>query len=599
VTSPTRDSSAQELDRLSIDTIRMLAIDAVQKANSGHPGMPMDSAPMAYVLWTRFMRFNPRNPSWPNRDRFVLSAGHASMLLYSLLHLTGYDLPLEELQSFRQWHSRTPGHPEFGETPGVETSTGPLGQGLSNAVGIAIAERYLAARFNRPGHEVIDHHTYVIASDGDMMEGVTSEACSLAGHLKLGKLIVLYSDNHISIEGSTSLAFTEDVGTRFRAYDWHVQRAEGENTAEIDGAIRNARAETTRPSLIIVRTHIGVGSPRQDSEKAHGEPLGAENVRLTKERYGWPQEPAFYIPEAALENFRSAVGRGQAFEREWQARFDAYAEAYPEESEVLRRAISGELPDGWDADVPVFTPDQAQATRAASGAVINAVAPRLPLLVGGSADLAPSNNTNIKGEGSFSAADPSGRNLHFGVREHAMGAILNGMALDRILIPYGGTFLVFSDYMRASIRLAALMKIRTIYVFTHDSIGLGEDGPTHQPIEQLAALRAIPNLTVIRPADANETTHAWRVAITRKNGPVALALTRQKLPVFDRSGGLGGAELTARGAYVLSDADGGSPAAILIGTGSEVQVALAAQAILAQDGIAARVVSMPSWSLFE
>jgi transketolase len=597
VTSPSQVSS-KELDRLSVDTIRMLAIDAVQKANSGHPGMPMDSAPMAYVLWTRFLRHNPANPSWLNRDRFVLSAGHASMLLYSLLHLTGYDLPLEQLERFRQWGSHTPGHPEFGETPGVETSTGPLGQGLATAVGIALAEAFLAARFNRPGHELVDHHTYVIASDGDMMEGVTSEACSLAGHLKLGKLIVLYSDNHISIEGSTDLAFTEDVGTRFRAYDWHVQRAEGENLAEIEAAIRNARAETTRPSLIIVRTHIGVGSPRQDSEKAHGEPLGAENVRLTKERYGWPQAPAFHIPEAARANFRTALERGRALEAEWAARLDAYTAEHPEDAAVLRTAIAGALPERWDSEIPVFTPDQAQATRAASGTVLNAIAARLPLLVGGSADLAPSNNTAIKGGGDFGPRDRTGRNLHFGVREHAMAAILNGMALDRLLVPYGGTFLVFSDYMRPSIRLAALMKIRAVYVFTHDSIGLGEDGPTHQPIEHLAALRAIPNLTVIRPADANETAHAWRIAVTRTDGPVALVLTRQKLPVFDRSA-MGPADLTSRGAYVLREAAGGAPEAIVIATGSEVQVALGAQDILAKEGIAARVVSMPSWNLFE
>jgi transketolase len=598
VTSPRKVSTTEELDRLSIDTIRMLAIDAVQKANSGHPGMPMDSAPMAYLVWTRFMRFNPKNPTWLNRDRFVLSAGHASMLLYSLLHLTGYDLPLEQLQQFRQWGSHTPGHPEYGEAPGVETSTGPLGQGLSNAVGMAMAETYLAATFNRPGHELVDHCTYVLASDGDMMEGVTSEACSLAGHLKLGKLIVLYSDNHISIEGDTELAFTEDVGTRFRAYDWHVLRAEGENLKEIEGAIARARAETTRPSLIIVRTHIGVGSPRQDSEKAHGEPLGAENVRLTKERYNWPQEPAFFIPEEALANFRSAVDRGRDLEAEWQARFEAYAAAFPEEAATLRSAMAGELPDGWDAAIPVFGVDQAQATRAASGSVLNAIAANLPLLIGGSADLAPSTNTNIKGAGDYGAKNRAGRNLHFGVREHAMGAILNGMAVDRMLIPYGGTFLVFSDYMRPSVRLAALMGIRTVYVFTHDSIGLGEDGPTHQPIEHLSALRAIPNLTVVRPGDANETAYAWRVAVTRTRGPVALVLTRQKLPVFDRSEG-GAAELTMRGAYILRDAEGGTPAAIIIATGSEVQVAVEAGELLAKDGVAARVVSMPSWELFE
>jgi transketolase len=598
VTSPKQVSTSAELDKLSIDTIRFLAVDGVQKANSGHPGMPMDSAPMAYLLWTRFMRYNPHNPAWFNRDRFVLSAGHASMLLYSLLHLTGFDLPLEQLQQFRQWGSHTPGHPEYGEAPGVETSTGPLGQGISTAVGIAMAETYLAARYNKPGHEVVNFGTYVIASDGDMMEGISSEACSLAGHLKLGKLVVLYSDNHISIEGDTQLAFTEDVGTRFRAYDWHVQRAEGENLKELEGAIARAREETTRPSLIIVRTHIGVGSPRQDSEKAHGEPLGAENVKLTKEHYGWPLEPTFYIPDEALANFRSAVDRGRTYEAEWQAGFDAYAGEYPNEAAELSAAMARELPEGWDSDLPTFTVDQAQATRAASGAVLNAIAPKLGLLIGGSADLAPSTNTYLKGLGDYGPTNRGGRNLHFGVREHAMGAILNGMALDRILIPYGGTFLVFSDYMRPSVRLAALMGIRTIYVFTHDSIGLGEDGPTHQPIEHLAALRAIPNLTVLRPGDANEVAHAWRVAITRTDGPVALVLTRQKLPVFDRSEA-GAASLTARGGYVLYDAPGGEPAAIVLATGSEVQVAVGAREILAKEGIGVRVVSMPAWNLFE
>jgi transketolase len=600
MSSTSQVTSRDELDQLAINTIRMLAVDAVQKANSGHPGLPMDSAAMAYVLWTKFMRFNPRNPTWPNRDRFILSAGHGSMLLYALLHLTGYDLSLDEIKNFRQWESKTPGHPEFGHTPGVETSTGPLGQGFGNAVGMAIGEAYLAARFNKPGHEILDYNIYVIASDGDMMEGVASEAASLAGHLKLGKLVVLYSDNRISIEGSTELAFTEDVGTRFLAYDWHVQRVEGNNLKEVEAAIRKAKAETTRPSLIVARTHIGYGSPnKQDTAKAHGEPLGAEEVKLTKENLGWPAEPPFYIPEAALEHFRTAVDRGQQLESEWRAAFDAYAAAHPEDADFLRRGWDGELPEGWDRDIPTFTVDQAQATRAASGAVINAIAPRLPLLIGGSADLAPSTNTLIKGEADFQAGSYAGRNLHWGVREHAMGSALNGMALTQGLIPYGATFLVFSDYMRPTIRLAALMRIHTIYVFTHDSVGLGEDGPTHQPIEHLSSLRAIPNLTVIRPADPNETAEAWRVAITRREGPVALVLTRQKVPVIDRTNA-GAAEGLARGAYVLKDApDGRKPEAILIGTGSEVQIALQAYERLVGEGIAARAVSMPSWSLFE
>ncbi len=593
-------SRSEDLDQVRINTIRMLAVDAVQQSNSGHPGMPMDSAAMAYVLWTRFLRFNPRNPAWPNRDRFVLSAGHGSMLLYALLHLTGYDLSLDEIRNFRQWGSKTPGHPEFGHAPGVEVTTGPLGQGFSHAVGMAIAEAHLAARYNRPGHAVVDNFTYVIASDGDLMEGVASESASLAGHLKLGKLVVLYSDNRITIEGSTDLAFTEDVGARFRAYDWHVQRVEGNNLVEVDDAIRKARAETTRPSLIVARTHLGFGSPnRQDTAKAHGEPLGDEETRLTKLNLGWPLEPSFLIPEEALAHFREAVVRGRVAEDAWAADFDAYAAAYPGLASELRDRLEGRLlPDGWDADIPEFAPGKGLATRAASGQVLNAIARNVPAIVGGSADLAGSNNTHLDGEEHLQAGSFAGRNMHFGVREHAMGAILNGMALSKAFIPYGGTFLIFSDFMKPAIRLAALMGQHVVYVFTHDSIGLGEDGPTHQPIEQLASLRSIPNLIVLRPADANETAEAWRVAASHSGGPVALVLTRQKTGTIDRATH-GSASEVANGAYVLREAEGGGPDVILIGTGSEVGVALEAADMLAIDNIRARVVSMPSWELFE
>ncbi len=588
------------LDQLCINTIRTLAMDAVQKARSGHPGLPMGAAAMAYVLWTRFLKHNPANPAWPDRDRFVLSAGHGSMLLYSLLHLTGYDLPLAELQNFRQWGSKTPGHPEHGLTPGVETTTGPLGQGFANGVGMAIAERFLAARFNRPGHTIVDHYTYAIVSDGDLMEGVAAEAASLAGHLKLGKLIYLYDDNRISIEGSTDLAFTEDRALRFQAYGWHVQQVDGNDLEAVAKAIRAAQAETERPSLIIARTIIGYGSPhKQGTAEAHGEPLGEDEVRATKEALGWPPEPAFYIPDEALAHFRQALARGQEWEADWQRRFAAYAQAYPGLAAEWERLMRGSLPPDWDADMPTFPPDaKGMATRVASGTVINALAPRLTNLIGGSADLAPSTRTLMKGTGDFAAGHYSNRNLRFGVREHAMGAILNGMALHGGVIPFGATFLVFSDYMRPAIRLAAMMELPVIYVFTHDSIGLGEDGPTHQPVEHLAALRAIPNLTVIRPADANETVVAWRVALEHRSGPVALALTRQNVPVFDRTryapaGGL------RRGAYIMAEAEGGKPDLILIATGSEVQLALAAREELAKRGIAARVVNMPSWELFD
>ncbi len=584
-------------DLLCINTIRALAMDAVEQANSGHPGMPMGAAPMAYVLWTRHLRHNPRNPAWPGRDRFVLSAGHGSMLLYSLLHLTGYDLPLDELKRFRQWGSKTPGHPEHGHTPGVETTTGPLGQGFGNAVGMAMAETILAARFNRDGHTPVDYRVYVIASDGDMMEGVASEAASLAGHLGLGRLIVLYDDNHISIEGATSLAFSEDVPTRFEAYGWHTQRvADGNDLTALDRAIEAAKADP-RPSLIAVRTHIGFGSPnKQDTAEAHGAPLGKGEVALTKRALGWPEEPAFFIPDAALARFREAVPAGEALEAQWRERFDAYAGAHPALAAEWARTMRGDLPAGWTEALPVFSPrDGAMATREASGKVLNAVAPRLPELIGGSADLAPSTNTLVKGGGDYAAGRHGGRNLHFGVREHAMGAIANGLALTGGIIPYTGTFLIFSDYMRPPIRLACLMAQRVVYVFTHDSIGLGEDGPTHQPVEQLMALRAIPRLVVVRPADAVETVGAWRAALERREGPTAIALTRQKLPVQAGSS----VEGTLRGGYVLADADGGEPQVILIGTGSEVDLAVKARTDLAKDGIRARVVSLPSFELFD
>jgi transketolase len=587
-------------DQLCINTIRTLAMDAVQKANSGHPGLPMGAAAMAYVLWTRFLRHHPTNPSWPNRDRFILSAGHGCMLLYSLLHLTGYDLPLDELKRFRQWGSLTPGHSEHGLTPGVETTTGPLGQGFGNGVGMAIAERFLATYFNRPGYPIVDHHVYAIVSDGDLMEGVSSEAASLAGHLGLGKLIYLYDDNRITIDGSTGLAFTENVGQRFEAYGWHVQRVDGNDLKEVEAALSAAQAATERPSLIIARTHIAYGSPnKQDTAEAHGAPLGEEEIKLTKRALGWPLEPAFYIPDEALAHFREALQRGRAWEAQWQAQFDAYAAAHPELAAEWRTVMNGRLPEGWADKVPTFPPGGgSMATREASGKVLNAIAPHLPTLIGGSADLTPSNNTYLKGYGDFQRDNVGARNLHFGVREHAMGSILNGMALHGGVIPYGGTFLIFSDYMRPAIRLAALSHIHVIYVFTHDSIGLGEDGPTHEPIEHLASLRAMPNLTVIRPADANETAVAWRVALEHRGGPVALALTRQKLPVLDRTT-LASADLLRRGAYVLTDASNGQPDIILIATGSEVQLALEARQRLAARGIGARVVSMPSWELFE
>ncbi len=590
-----------DLDLVCINTIRTLAMDAVQKAASGHPGLPMGAATMATVLWTRFLKHNPANPEWPDRDRFILSAGHGSMLLYSLLHLTGYDLPLEELQSFRQWGSRTPGHPESFATTGVETTTGPLGQGFGNGVGMAIAERFLAASFNRPGHDVVDHYTYVLCSDGDLMEGVSHEAASLAGHLKLGKLVALYDDNRISIEGSTDLAFSEDRIKRFEAYGWHVQRVEdGNDIAAIDSAIRAAR-EDERPSLISVRTQIGFGSPgKQGTAAAHGEPLGPDELRLTKERLGWPLEPDFFIPDQALDHFRKALDRGHELEQEWNARLQAYEGAFPDLARQWRQWMSHELPQGWADDLPVFPADaKGMATRKASGQVLNALAPRLGNLVGGSADLAPSTKTYLDDQGDFQAGQYNGRNLHFGVREHGMGAVVNGMALHGGVIPYGATFLIFSDYMRPPIRLAAMMGLKAAFVFTHDSIGLGEDGPTHQPVEQLIALRAIPGLTVFRPGDANETAQAWRYALANSDGPVAICLTRQGVPTLDRET-VAPAEGAAQGAYVLCDFNVRSqPELILISTGSELHIALEAAVRLRDRGVAVRVVSMPSQELFE
>jgi transketolase len=587
------------IDELCVNTIRTLAMDMVEAAKSGHPGAPMGLAPAGYVLFTRVLRHSPSTPDWANRDRFVLSAGHASALLYSLLHLCGYDLPLDELKRFRQWGSLTPGHPEYRHTPGVETTTGPLGQGIGNAVGMAIAERHLAARFNRGAQKIVDHHTYVFCGDGDLMEGVASEAASLAGHLGLGRLICLYDSNHITIDGGTELAFTEDVAKRFAAYGWQVLKVRDGNDLEaIRQAFTDARADTDRPSLIVCRTHIAFGSPhKQDSHEAHGAPLGADEVRLTKERLGFPPDETFFVPEAALERFRACVARGAKAEAGWRKTFAAWAGKHPAAAEEWRGAVDGKLPAGWDADLPGFADGKPIATRAAFGQALNAVAPRLPNLMGGSADLTPSNNTAIKGAHDFQKGAPGGRYLRFGVREHAMGAVLNGLALHGGVRPYGGTFLVFADYMRPTIRLAAIMRLPVTYVFTHDSIAVGEDGPTHQPVEQLASLRTIPGLTVIRPADATETAAAWRIALQTRTGPVALILSRQNLPVIDRRT-MPPADMVAKGGYVLSPA-AGEPRAILFATGSEVQLALKAQSLLAADGVGASVVSMPSWELFE
>ncbi|HSQ80565.1 MAG TPA: transketolase [Casimicrobiaceae bacterium] len=611
-----RTRPASALDESCVNALLFLSVDAVQKADSGHPGLPLGAAPMACVLWTRFLKHNPANPHWFDRDRFVLSAGHGSALLYSVLHLTGYALSLEQIKQFRQWGSLTPGHPERGLTPGVEVTTGPLGQGFGNGVGMAMAEAHLAARYNRAGFDIIDHFTYGVVSDGDLMEGVASEAASLAGHLKLGKLIYLYDDNCVTLSAGTDITFTEDRARRFESYGWHTRSVgDGNDLAAIDQALQAARAETGRPSLILVRTHLGYGSPnKQDSFEAHGSPLGEEEVRLTKRNLRWPAEPAFHIPEEALACFREAVERGAQAEAAWNRQFSAYAQAFPDLARELGQMVGGELPASWDADIPVFPPDaKGMATRVASGKVMNAVAPRVPALMGGSADLDPSTHTALAGLGDFeppgaSARDRqgsggggwscAGRNVHFGVREHGMGAILNGLAAHGGTVPFGSTFLVFSDYMRPAIRLAALMGLHVVHVFTHDSIALGEDGSTHQPVEQLAGLRSVPQLVVIRPCDANETAVAWRVALETRDRPVALILTRQSVPTLDRTR-FAAADGLRRGAYVLADAPNGKPDLILIATGSEVALIIAAAQKLLAQGIQARVVSMPSWELFD
>jgi transketolase len=607
--------TVSSLDQQCIDTLRFLSVDMVQKANSGHPGLPLGAAPMAYVLWTKYLKHYPSNPDWADRDRFVLSAGHGSALLYSLLHVTGYDLSLDDIKQFRQWGSKAPGHPERGHTAGVEVTTGPLGQGIANAVGMAIGEAHLAARYNRDGHTIIDHHTWALVGDGDLMEGVASEAASLAGHLKLGKLICLYDDNYVSLAAGTDISFTEDRAKRFEAYGWQtISVADGNDIAAIDAAIGKAKAETARPSLILVHTQIGFGSPKQGSFKAHGSPLGVEEVKETKEKLGWPVEPDFLIPEPALNHFREAQDRGAEQKSEWNGRMDGYAKAFPELATELLERLAGKLPASWDADIPVFPADaKGMATRAAGGKIMNAFAEKLPALVGGSADLDSSTNTNLKGFGDFNrAATPgedtqgsdsagwsyAGRNVHFGVREHAMGAVVNGLAAHGGFIPYGSTFLIFSDYMRPTIRLAALSKLHVIHIFTHDSIAVGEDGPTHQPVEQIASLRAIPHVTVVRPADANETAAAWKVAVETRERPVLLALTRQDLPTLDRTK-FASADGLRKGAYVLSDAKEGKPELVLIATGSEVALIVEAAEKLQAEGVAVRCVSMPSWDLFE
>ena len=589
----------QELQNLAINTLRFLSADAVQQANSGHPGLPMGAAPLAYTIWTRHLRHNPSNPNWPDRDRFILSGGHGSLLLYSLLFLTGYDLPLDELKNFRQWGSRTPGHPEYGLTPGVETTTGPLGQGFANGVGMAIAEAHLAALFNRPGHEIINHYVYAIVTDGDLMEGVASEAASLAGHLRLGKLIYLYDDNRISIEGSTEITFTEDRAQRFEAYGWHVQRVDdGLDVEAIDRAIQVAKADP-RPSLIMVRTVIGYGLPtRAGTAKAHGEPPGDAELDAAKDALGWPKAPRFHLPVESIAFYRQALVRGTQFEAEWQHRLDAYHAAHPELAVELERRLVGKLPANWQACLPAFPADEkGLATRASSGKLLNALAPVLPELVGGSADLAPSNNTWLKDIPAFSVDQPEGRNFHFGVREHGMAAIVNGMSYHGGLIPYGATFMVFSDYLRPAIRISALSHLGSIWVFTHDSIGVGEDGPTHQPVEQLAALRAIPNLITLRPADANEVAVAWQIAIENRHRPTALVLTRQNLPTLDRARYAPASNLR-KGAYVLADLGTGEPRLILLASGSEVGLIIQAGQRLEARGIPVRLVSFPSWELF-
>ncbi len=602
-------------DELCVNTLRMLAVDMVQKANSGHPGMPMGAAPMAYVLWTRHLRFNPRNPAWPDRDRFVLSAGHGSALLYSLLHLTGYDMPMEELKNFRQWGSHTPGHPEYDPRRGVECTTGPLGQGFGNGLGMAMAEKFLSANFNRPGHDIVNHYTYAIVSDGDLMEGISSEAGSLAGHFKLGKLIYLYDNNHVSLAGATELTFTEEVAKRFEAFKWHVQNVEDGNDLEaIGGAIKAAREELERPSLIMVRTHIAYGSPnKQDTFQAHGSPLGEEEVRLTKKNLGWPLEPAFHIPEEALKRFRESVPRGQKLEEEWGRKMQAYSGAYPELKAKWDGMWTGKYIPGWKEKLPVFeASEKPVATRAAGGRAMNAIYEHIPQLIGGSGDLNPSTDTPLKGRGTFESPDMgnenvqgsvgkwdfSGPNITYGVREHAMTAVSSGLALHGGLLPFASTFLIFSDYMRPSIRLACLMRLHVIYVFTHDSVALGEDGPTHQPIEHLESLRAMPGMTVIRPSDANETSEAWAAALEHKGGPVSIILTRQKLPIIDRRR-YGLASGLHKGAYVLAGTVSEKPEIILIATGSEVHPALEAYEKLSSEGVKARVVSMPCQEFFD
>ena len=598
-------TTAIDIEQLSIDTVRVLAVDAVQKANSGHPGTPMDAAPMAHVLWTRHMRYNPQDPAWPNRDRFVLSCGHACMLQYSFLFLTGYNLTLDDIKQFRQLHSKTPGHPEYGLTPGIEVTTGPLGQGFANAIGMAIAQKELAARFNKPGFDIFDYRIYGICSDGDLMEGVASEAASYAGQLGLGNLIFLYDDNHITIEGNTDITFREDVGKRFEAYGWHVQvlgDGSGNDLEAIDRAVKAAKAETGRPSLIKIRTHIGYGSPNKvDSAEAHGSALGVDEVRLVKEFFGFDPNQSFVVPKEVAEFYRSAGGKGARLEQDWNALFERYKLQYPELAAAYEMALKDQLPRDWEKKLPGFRVTDGKegklSTRVAGGKVLNSIAASLPGLMGGAADLSPSTETHLKDYSSFTADDPGGRNFHFGIREHAMGAMLNGMALTKGIIPYGATFFIFSEYMRPPIRLAAIMKIRPIYVYTHDSIGLGEDGTTHQPVEQLISMRSIPNITVIRPADANETALAWKAALTHTNGPVAIVLTRQNIAIIEPGKYKSTGDLT-RGAYILSEPDR-APELILIATGSEVELILQAQQKLNENGIAARVVSMPSWELFD
>ena len=594
------NNGLSEIDELCINTIRTLSMDAIQKANSGHPGAPMGLAPAAYILWKCFLKHNSKNPEWIDRDRFVLSGGHASMLLYSLLYLSGYDLTLDDIKNFRQWGSKTPGHPEFGHTPGVETTTGPLGQGFTNAVGMAIAERHLATIFNRPGYEIIDHYTYMICGDGDLMEGITAEAASFAGHMGLAKLICIYDDNKISIEGNTDITFTEDVALRFKAYNWHVITVEdGNNLDDIHNAIKEGRSETTKPSIIVLRTHIAFGSPnKQDSADAHGSPLGEEEIRLTKKNLGWDENVSFYVPEQVIKMFEECIDKGKKAESIWKEKFEEYCSKYPVLSKKLYDSLNNSLNKSWDANLPDFSKNEGPiATRVASGEILNAISENIPYLIGGSADLAPSNNTIIKSSHDFQKNMFDGRNIRFGVREHAMGGIMSGIALHKGLRPYGGTFFVFADYMRPAIRLASLMKLPVIYIFTHDSVAVGEDGPTHQPVEHLAGLRAIPGLTVIRPADATETIEAWRLAAQTTDYPVALILSRQKLPVIDRTI-YSSADKLVNGAYILSDSDG-KPDVILIATGSEVHITLKAGKILEEKGISVRVVSMPSWELFE